>query len=153
LAASWAAPDVLDLDRAGLVRQMGERGLRRDQPVEQVQLVVLEAQVEHVGLSAGRDVARHLEGHRGLAGALRTADEQQLACPQPGADRLVQRREPKRNGLVLPYPAARDLLVEVDQHIHGRARGHAPGRSIKAPGRLRRCPRLRRHVIASSRQR
>ena len=85
--------DVLDLDRAGLVRQVGERRLHRDEAVQQVRLVVLEADVEHVGLAARRDVARHLEGHRGLAGALGAADEQQLAGAQAGADGLVERGE------------------------------------------------------------
>jgi hypothetical protein len=49
---------------------VGQRRLHRDEPVHQVRLVVLEAQVQDVGLATGRDVARHLEGHRGLAGAL-----------------------------------------------------------------------------------
>ena len=96
--------DVLDLDRAGLVRQVRERRLHRDQAVEQVLLVVLEADVEHVGLAARRDVARHLERHRGLAGALGAADEQQLAGAQPAADGLVERREAERHGLVLARP-------------------------------------------------
>ena len=99
--------DVLDLDRTGLVRQVGERRLGRDQAVEQVQLVVLEADVEHVGLAAGRDVARHLERHRRLAGALRPADEQQLPGAQAAADRLVERGEAERHRLVLPHPARR----------------------------------------------
>ena len=93
--------DVLDLDRAGLVGQVGERRLHRDQAVEQVLLVVLEADVEDVGLAAGRDVAGHLEGHRRLAGALGAADQHQLAGAQAGADRLVERREAERDGLVL----------------------------------------------------
>ena len=117
--------DVLDLDRAGLVRQVGERRLHRDEPVEQVLLVVLEADVQDVGLAAGRDVARHLEGHRRLAGALGAADEQQLAGAQAGADRLVERREAERDRLVLGDVAGRDLVVEVDQDIERRTRPQA----------------------------
>ena len=93
--------DILDLDRARLVGEVGERRLHRDQAVEQVLLVVLEADVQDVRLAARGDVARHLEGHRGLAGALRAADEQQLSGPQPRPDGLVERREPERDRLVL----------------------------------------------------
>ena len=114
--------DVLDLDRAGLVGQVGERRLHRDQPVEQVLLVVLEADVQDVGLAAGRDVARHLEGHRRLAGALGAADQQQLAGAQAGADRLVERREAERDRLVLGDLAGGDLVVEVDEDVERRAR-------------------------------
>ena len=81
--------------------QVGERRLHRDEPVEQVLLVVLEADVEDVGLAARGDVAGHLQGHRGLAGALGAADEQQLAGTQAGADGLVERGEAERDGLVL----------------------------------------------------
>ena len=73
----------------------------RDQAVEQVVLLVLEADVEDVGLAARRDVAGHLEGHRRLAGALGAADEQQLTGPQAAADGLVERREAERDGLVV----------------------------------------------------
>jgi hypothetical protein len=55
---------------------MGQGGFHRDQAVEQVLLVVLEADVEHVGLPTGCHVARHLEGHRRLAGALCPADQE-----------------------------------------------------------------------------
>ena len=106
--------NILDLDRAGLVRQVGERRLHRDEPVEEVLLIVLEAEVEDIGLAAGCDVACHLEGHRRLAGALGTADQQELAGPQAGADRLVERGEPERNGLVLANLAGRHLVVELD---------------------------------------
>ena len=88
-----------------------------DQAVEQVQLVVLEADVQHVGLAAGGDVARHLERHRGLAGALGAADQQQLAGAEAGPDRLVEGREAERHGLVLADLARRHLVVEVDEHI------------------------------------
>ena len=77
------------------------------EPVEQVLLVVLEADVQDVGLAARGDVARHLEGHRRLAGALGSADEQQLAGAEPGADRLVERREAERDRLVLADLAGR----------------------------------------------
>ena len=127
--------DVLDLDRPGLVRQVGERRFHRDQPVEQVLLVVLEADVEHVGLAAGGDVAGHLERHRGLAGALGAADQEQLAGPQARADRLVERREPERDRLVLGHLAGRDLVVQVDQHVERRTRLQAAVGGLELPGR------------------
>src|SRR5918994_1548147 len=40
--------DILDLDRASLVRQMGQRRLHRDEPVHEIGLIVLETQVEHI---------------------------------------------------------------------------------------------------------
>src|SRR5664280_1230793 len=127
------APHVLDLDRARLVWQVGERRLHRDHPVEQVVLFVLEADVEHVGLPAGRHVARHLEGHRRLAGALRSADQQELAGPEAAADGLVERGETEGNRLVVRQVPARDPIVEVDQHVEGRARNQAPGRRVVTP--------------------
>ena len=135
--------DVLDLDRAGLVRQVREGGLRGDQAVEQVELVVLEADVQHVGLAAGRHVARHLERHRGLAGALGAADQEQLAGTQPAADGLVERGEPERHRLVFRDGPAGHLVVEVDQDIEGR-----PGRQLAVvgledPGRRLRWSELR----------
>ena len=132
--------DVLDLDRAGLVRQVGQRRLHRDEPVHQVRLVVLEADVQHVGLAARRDVARHLEGHRRLAGALGAADEQQLARAQAGADRLVERREAERDRLVLGQVAGRDALVEVDEDVERGARRHAAVVGVEPPGRAAGAP-------------
>ena len=153
LAASWAVAaafghpraedllaDVLDLDRAGLVGQVRERRLHRDQPVEQVLLVVLEADVQDVGLAARGDVARHLEGHRGLAGALGAADEQQLAGAETGADRLVERREAEGHRLVFADLARRDLVVQVDEDIERRAGRHAPVVGLEAPRSLRALP-------------
>ena len=61
---------------------------------------MLEADVQDVGLTARRDVARHLEGHRGLAGALGTTDEQEFAGAQTPADGLVERGEAQRDRLV-----------------------------------------------------
>ena len=145
MLASWAAPppsashvpedllaDVLDLDRAGLVRQVGERRLHRDEAVEQVLLVVLEADVQHVRLAAGGDVARHLERHRRLAGALGATDQQQLAGPEAAADGLVERGEAERDGLVLADLAGGHLVVEIDQHVERRARVHA---AVRGPSR------------------
>ena len=129
--------NVLDLDRPGLVGQVGERRFHGDQPVEQVLLVVLEADVEHVRLAARGDVARHLERHRGLAGSLRAADQEQLAGPQARADRLVERREPERHGLVFRHLAGRDLLVQIDKHVERRARRQAAVVCIQSPGRRR----------------
>jgi hypothetical protein len=116
---------------------MGERRLERDQPVEEVLLLVLEADVEDVGLTAGRDVAGHLESHRRLAGTLGPADEQELADAQPGPHRLVQGGEPERHRLVLADPAAGDAFVEIDQDVQGRARRHAAGGGIEPPRPLR----------------
>jgi hypothetical protein len=100
---------------------------------------VLEAQVEDVGLAARGDVARHLEGHRGLAGALGTADQQQLTGTQPGADGLVERGEPEGDRLVFAEMAGRDALVEVDQDVERASRSHAAVVGVEPPapcGRL-----------------
>jgi len=107
------------------MRQVGERRLERDEAIEEVLLVVLEADVQDVGLATRGDVAGHLEGHRRLAGALGATDQEQLAGPQAGADRLVERGEPERNGLILADLAGGHLVVELDQHVEGGARGHA----------------------------
>ncbi len=125
--------DVLDLDRAGLVGQVGERRLHRDEPVEQVLLVVLETDVQDVGLTTRCHVARHLEGHGRLARALGAADQQQLTGPQARPDRLVQRREPERHGLVFGNLAARDLVVQVDEHVQCRTRLQAAVRRLELP--------------------
>ena len=132
--------NILDLDRPGLVRQVGESGLHRDEPVEQVLLVVLEADVQDVGLAARGDVARHLERHRRLAGALRAADQEQLAGAQTAADRLVERGEPERDGLVLGDVAGGDLVVQIDEHVESRPGHEAAGRRRQDArrGRLRR---------------
>ena len=135
--------DVLDLDRAGLVRKVGERRFHRDQPVEQVLLVVLEADVQDVGLAARGDVARHLEGHRRLAGALRAADQQELAGAQAEADRLVERREAERDRLVLRDLTGRDLVVEVDQDIERRSGPQAAVGGVELPRRRGRGGRAR----------
>src|SRR4030067_516941 len=83
---------VLDLDGARLVRQVGQRRLHGDEPVEQVLLLVLEAEVEDVGLAARGDVAGHLQGHRRVARALRATDQQQLAGTEAAAHGLVEAR-------------------------------------------------------------
>ncbi len=117
--------DVLDLDRTGLVGKVGERRLHRDQAIEEVLLVVLEADVEDVGLAAGCDVPGHLEGHRRLAGALCATDQHELAGAQAGADRLVEGGEAERDGLVLADLAGRDLVVEIDKNVERRTGRHA----------------------------
>ncbi len=142
---------VLDLDRARLLGQVCQRRLGSDQAVEQIELVMLETDVQDVGLATGRHVARHLERHRGLARALGAADQQQLARTEPGADRLVQRREAEGDRLVLPDLAAGDLLVEVHQHLDRRTRRHTAVGSVETPGWTRRCPGIR-HVLISSRE-
>ena len=127
------APHVLDLDRPRLVGKVGEGRLHRDHAVEQVMLFVLETDVQDVGLPARRDVARHLECHRRLAGPLGTTDEQELTGPQAAADRLVERREAERDGLVVGEAPAGDPVVEVNHHVERRARDQAPGRRIETP--------------------
>ena len=125
--------DILDLDRAGLVGKVGERRLHRDQAIEQVLLVVLEADVEDVRLAARRDVPGHLEGHRRLAGALGATDEQQFACAQAGADGLVEGGEAERDGLILADASGRDLVVEVDENVERGTGRHAARGGIQAP--------------------
>jgi len=118
------------------VGQVGEGRFHGDQPVEQVLLVVLEAEVEHVGLAARSHVAGHLEGHRRLARALRASDEHQLAGPQSSPDRLVHWGEAQRHGLVLADLAGRDLVVEIDQHVQGGPGRHAAVGCIESPAAL-----------------
>ena len=64
----------------------------------------------------------------------------------PRADRLVERREPERDGLVLGDLAARDLVVEVDQHVQRRARSQAAVVGVEAPGRRRLRPSREQRV-------
>jgi hypothetical protein len=98
---------------------------------------VLEAEIEDVRLAARRDVARHLQRHRRLAGALRATDQQQLTWAKARAHRLVHGREAKRNRLVVAHLARRDLVVEIDQHVEGRTRGHAAVGGIEPPCAVR----------------
>ena len=119
-----------------LWRQVGQRRLHRDQPVEEVLLLVLEADVEHVGLAARGDVAGHLEGHRRLAGALGAADQQQLARPQARPDRLVERGEAEGDRLELANLAAGHAVIEVDQDVERRARRHAAVGGLESPHAL-----------------
>lgn len=114
--------------------QVGQRGFHRDQAIQQIRFVVLEAEVQDVRLPAGRDVACHLEGHRRLAGALRSTDQEQLTRAQAGADRLVQWREPERHRLVLGQVTGRHPLVQVDQDVKSGARRHAAIRRFEVPG-------------------
>jgi hypothetical protein len=130
--------DILDLDRAGLVREMGERGFHRDEPVQEVLLIVLEAEVEHVRLTARRDVAGHLQGHRRLAGPLGATDEQELAGRRPVPIVLSSGVNPSGTGWYSPMLPAGDLVVQVDEHVERRARRHAAGVRVETPG-----PRLR----------
>ena len=102
---------------------MRERRLHGDDAVEEVLLVMLEADVQHAGLTAEHDVAGHLHGHGGLAGALRATDEQQLAGSQATADGLVQWREAERHRLVLVDGTAGNLLGERREDLGGAARG------------------------------
>ena len=101
--------------------QARQHRLLRDDAVEQVLLVVLEADVEHAGQAAHDDVARHLHGHRGLARALRAADQQHLASAEAAADGLVQRGEAQRHRLVLRDVALGHLARERAQHLRRAA--------------------------------
>ncbi len=131
------AAHVLDLDGARLVREVGQRRFHGDEPVEEVVLLVLEADVEDVRLAARGDVARHLQGHRRLAGSLGTADQEELARAQARADRLVQRGEAQRDRLVVGQVAGDDPVVQVHQDVEGGPGHEAPGVGVKAPLRLR----------------
>jgi len=95
-------------------------------------LFVLETDVTDVGLPARRNVARHLECHRRLAGPLGTTDEQELTGPQAAADRLVERREAQRTAWYRRGSRWRSV-VEVNHHVERRARDQAPGRRIETP--------------------
>jgi hypothetical protein len=125
---------------------VGERRLEGDQPVQEVRLVVLEAEVEDAGLAGRSHVPGHLERDRRLAGALGAADEQELTGPQAGADRLVEGREAERYGLVLAELAADDLVVQVHEDVESGPGSHAPGVAVQPPragprlgGRVRLC--------------
>ena len=118
------------------------------EPVEQVLLLVLEADVQDVGLAARGDVARHLERHRRLAGALGPADEHQLAGPQAAADGLVEQAEPERDRLILAEPAAGEVIVQIDQDVQRRARDQAAVVRVEPPG----ARRMRRPVGVSLRR-
>ncbi len=91
---SWILTPLLAV--GGIVP--GERRLHGHQPAEQVLLVVLEADVEHVGLAALGDVARDLQRHRGLARALRAADEHQLAAADAAAEGSSSGEKPSGMG-------------------------------------------------------
>ena len=112
---------------------MSERRLHGDQPLDQVLLFVLEADVQHAGLSTGRHVARHLEGHGRLARALRSTDQEQLAGAHASADRLVERNEPGRDGLELVDPPRRDALIEAGEHLEGGAWRESPLAGVEGP--------------------
>jgi len=90
---------------------MRQSRFKRHESVEQVLLLVFEADVEHVGLAAGGDVAGHLQRHRRLARALSAADQHQLAGPQPAADGLVEQPKAERHGLILTEPPAGQVVV------------------------------------------
>src|SRR5207248_3229415 len=76
-----------------------------------------------------------LEGHRRLAGALRPADEHQLARLEPPTDRPVEGRQPNRDRLVLRELAREDLVVDVDEDVERRARGERATLGVEAPRR------------------
>ena len=113
LRTSWILTDELGDGGIGPAK----RRLHGHQPRQQVLLVVLEADVQHVGLAALRHVARHLERHRGLARSLRPADEHQLAGAKAAAKRPIEGTEAKRDGLVLGDLALADLLGQSAEHV------------------------------------
>jgi hypothetical protein len=135
-AADHLRADVLDLDRPGGWLGVGEvrqRRFHRDEAVEHVRIVVLEVDVQDVRLTRGGDVARHLEGHGRLAGALRAADEHQLAGSQAATEHPVQRGEAQRHGLVVREVACRHLRADIGQHLQRRARSHRAVAGIERP--------------------
>ena len=111
----------------------GQRGLHGDQPVEHVRVVVLEVDVEHVRLAGRGDVARHLERHRRLAGALGAADEHQLTRPEAATEHLVQRRHAERDGLVVGDVAGGDLAADVHEHVERGPRDHRAVARLERP--------------------
>ncbi len=133
VAAQDLLLDVLDLHGATLLRQVGERRLHRDQALDEVLLLVLEADVEHLCLAGGSDVARHLEGHGRLAGTLGAADEDQLAWAHPATDRLVERHEAGGDGLEFVDVARGDALIEACQHVERGTRGQGPLADVERP--------------------
>ena len=114
---------------------MGQRRLHGDHALDQVLLVVLEADVEGGRLARCGHVARHLERHRRLALALGAADQHQLAGTQAATDRLVHRHE-----------AGRDRDEVVDSAGWRRARSGWSGR--RAPSAAPGCRRRRRASIS-----
>ena len=135
VAAQDLLLDVLDLHRAALLRQVGERRFHGDQPLDQVFLFVLEAHVEDAGLATGSHVASHLERHGGLARSLGPTDQQQLAGSQASADRLVEGHESGGDGLELVDLARRDALVEAGQYLERGAWREGPFTGFETPVR------------------
>ena len=127
--------DVLDLHGARLLRQVGQRRLHGDHALDQVLLLVLEAHVEDGRLARCRHVAGHLQRHGRLAGALRPADQHQLARSQSAADRLVQRHEAGGDGHELLDPPRGDSLVQVGQDVQGGSRRERPLPGLELPVR------------------
>ena len=115
--------DVLDLDRAGLVRQVGERRLHRDEPVHAGTPRRARSRgrarwpgrrTRCCGPSAGPSSSCRCPGRRRSAAARRHAG------PVPMV--LSSGVKPERDGLVLGEVPGRDALVEVDQDIERRPR-------------------------------
>ena len=125
---------VDELHAAAAAGQAGQHRLLGDDAVEQVLLVVLEADVEHAGKAAHHDVAGHLHGHGGLAGALGAADEQHLAGSDAAADGLVQRREAERDRLVLRDVALGDLAGQGRKHLGAASGLDAAESGVVLPG-------------------
>src|ERR1035437_10268 len=128
--------DVLDLDRASLLRQMGQARLERNEAVQQVLLFVLEADIQHIRLAAGGDISGHLHGHGCLARALSAADQQQLTGPETATDGLVQEAEAEGDRLGLGEAPAGEGIVEINENVQRRARSQTPVGSVQPPRQL-----------------
>ncbi len=125
---------VDELDATAAAGHAGQHGLLRDETVEQVLLVVLEADVEHAGEAAHDDVACHLQRHRGLAGALGAADEEHLTSADAAADGLVQGRESEWHRLILGDVTLRHLAGQGRQHVCGAAGLDVADARVVLPG-------------------
>ena len=138
LVTSERTSVILTAPVAGFVfGQMRQRRLHRHQPVQHVRVVVLEADVQDVGLPGRGDVAGHLERHRRLAGALGATDEHQLARPQAPAEHLVERRHAERDRLVVGQLARGDLLAHVVQNVECGSRRHRTMARLEEPAVVR----------------
>ena len=76
---------------------------------------------------------RDLERHRGLACALRAADEHQLAGADAAAERAIEWREAQRDRLVLGDDALADLLGQAGQHLDRASAGEERAVCLRDP--------------------
>jgi hypothetical protein len=112
-AAGEQVAQVPDADRVLLA---GQGRLHGDQPLEQELLGVLVAHVQHPPMPAGGDMPGRLQRPGALADPLGTADQEQLADPDPAVQVGVERAEPGRDAAQPVGPPGPDVAVELLQH-------------------------------------